>query len=354
MHENRQSMAYRRLGTSGLLVSRFCLGAMVFGEMTGRGADERQSQAIIGDFLAAGGNFIDTADAYAEGESERIVGRAVAAIRDQVVISTKVGLPTGNGVNEAGLMRKHVLSSVEASLRRLNTDYVDVLFLRTHDPLTPAEEWLEVLDRLIASTKVLYAGVCNQFAWRLAQACALSQAWRLPRIVCVQYQYGPVCRYIEDEYFDLFENFGISLIPWSPLGGGVLSGKYRPMNEKLQFGRLDAAPSLEDSREKRLTDRNQMTLNVICDVARRLGATPAQVSLAWVLSKPCVASVALGVRTLEQLRENLAAGALQLSPVDLGLIDDVSKPARHYPYDFMRKERPGLRSLVVARGAEAT
>jgi aryl-alcohol dehydrogenase-like predicted oxidoreductase len=338
-------MRYRKLGSSGLVVSCFCLGTMVFGEKTGRGCGHSEARAIIDASLTAGGNFVDTADAYAGGESETIVGDALRDVREHVVVSTKVGLPTGDGPNDAGLTRKHIVSGLEASLRRLKMDYVDILYVHTHDPLAPTGEWLEALARLVDSGKVLYVGVCNQFAWKLAQACTMADLTRLPRIVCAQYQYSPICRAIEHEFMPLFDAFGIALVPWSPLGGGVLSGKY--LNNKMAAGRLDTAPSLEDSREHRLTAGYERVLNVICEIANERHATPSQVSLAWNLSKRCVASVAVGARTTEQLRDNIAAAALHLTSSEIARIDTAGSPTRDYPYDFMLKPRPGIRSELA-------
>lgn len=337
-------MEYRQLGRSGLVVSELCLGTMIFGEQSGRGVSEAESRALIDAYLEAGGDFFDTADAYGEGASERILGAAIRDDRDRLTISTKVGLPVGPGTNDAGLSRKHVIAGTEASLRRLGTDYVDILYLHTHDGFSGIQESLEAVQHLMDSGKVHYLGICNQFAWRLAHALTLAEQSGLPRIICAQYQYSPICRWIEDEFFDLFAHFSVSLVPWSPLAGGVLTGKYNSATPDQ--GRLDTAPNLEDNRDRRLTEMTGAVVEALHHIAAERTATPSQVALAWSLAKSCVGSVALGVRTARQLEDNLGATAIKLRPEEVAAIDAAGAMPGHYPYDFMRKARPGRRSAV--------
>jgi aryl-alcohol dehydrogenase-like predicted oxidoreductase len=216
--------------------------------------------------------------------------------------------------------------------------------------LTPILESLEAADALIRAGKVRYLGVCNQFAWKLTQACMMARASGLPRVICAQYQYNPVCRGIENEHIDLFEAFGISLIPWSPLAGGLLSGKYKEGSSDFRF---DAAPSLEDSRESRLTGANLRVLETITAIANSRGNTAAQIALAWLLKKRIVGSIAIGARTPQQLDDNLGALSINLTAEDMSAIDRAGAPAPAYPYDFIRKARPGARSAFVQGQASA-
>ena len=329
-------MQYKPLGKSGLLVSNLCLGTMVFGEEGQRGADQKMATRLIHDFLDAGGNHLDTANVYAGGRSEEIVGAAIKDRRDRVVLATKVRHKTGENLNDQGLSRYHMIRSVDASLRRLQTDVIDLLIAHAWDPLTPLEETLRAFDDLVASGKVRYIGVSNFKAWQLMKALALSDAHGWSRFAAAQYQYSLVERNIEHEISELCLHEGLGLTPWGPLGGGFLSGKYRP-GEKPQEGRLAMMPDeTEESWLRRSKERNWSILQVVDEVARSHQATHSQVALAWLLHQPAVCSVIIGARTLAQLDDNLAAGQLSLSEAELARLSQASEPDDPYPYRFLK------------------
>ena len=329
-------MQYKQLGKSGLLVSTLGLGTMVFGEETPRGADQASATRIIQKFLDTGGNHIDTANVYAGGRSEEIVGAAILDRRDRAILATKVRHKTGGNLNDQGLSRYHMIRSVEASLRRLQTDVIDLLIAHAWDPLTPLEETLRAFDDLVVSGKVRYIGVSNFKAWQLMKALALSDAHGWSRFTAAQYQYSLVERNIEHEISDLCRHEGLGLTPWGPLGGGFLSGKYHP-GDKPQEGRLAMMPKeTEESWLRRSKERNWAILQVVDDVARSHQATHSQVALAWLLHQPEVCSVIIGARTLAQLDDNLAAGELSLSEEELARLSQASEPDDPYPYRFLK------------------
>jgi aryl-alcohol dehydrogenase-like predicted oxidoreductase len=247
-------MKYRRLGNSGLMVSELCLGTMIFGEESDRSTDETTAIKMIHRFLDAGGNFIDTADVYADGRSEEIIGEALKGRRDNVVLATKVRFPTSQDPNDAGLSRRHIIAGCEASLRPLGTDYVDLLYVHMWDPLTPVEETLRALDGLVTTGKVRYVGVSNFKAWQVMKALAVSDVHGWARFIAAQYQYSLVVRDIEREFISLFQVEGLGLTPWGPLGGRFLSGKYR-RGERPSEGRIATTPDhTEESWRRRATE----------------------------------------------------------------------------------------------------
>lgn len=331
-------MQYRPLGNSGLIVSRACLGTMVFGEETERGADEETSLGMIDRFIDAGGNFIDTADVYAGGRSEEIVGRALSRVaRDRIIVATKVRMPVGEGPNDIGLSRKHITDGVEASLRRLGTEYIDLYYTHMWDPVTPLEETLRALDDLVRDGKIRYIGVSNFTAWQVMKALSVSEQRNFVRYVAGQYQHSLVMRDIEREFDGLFADQGIGEIPWGALGGGFLSGKYR-RGERPEQGRLALMPdSAEEAWARRDVERNWRTLDAVGEIADARGVTYSQVALAWLLRRPAVASVLLGVRTPQQLEDNLAAVDLELSDSEYERLDEVSRPDPGYPYRMIRE-----------------
>ena len=234
-------MEYARLGNTGLMVSELCLGCMTFGQE----ADEETSGEIVGRFLDAGGNFLDTADVYSNGVSEEITGRALRSVRDDVVLATKVRFPMGEGPNDVGLSRKHIMQGCEDSLRRLGTDYIDLYQVHCWDAATPLEETLSALTDLVRSGKVRYIGVSNFTGWQLMRSLDVSEASGFERFVCLQPQYSLVERNIEREVLPVCVEEGLGVIPWSPLGGGFLSGKYRRDEEPPEGSRIAGA---EESR----------------------------------------------------------------------------------------------------------
>jgi len=309
---------------------------MVFGEDNPRGTDPTSATHIIHKFLDAGGNHIDTANVYAGGRSEEIVGAAIKHRRERVILATKVRHATSPNLNDQGLSRYHIVRSVEASLRRLQTDGIDLLIAHAWDPLAPLEETLRAFDDLVASGKVRYIGVSNFKAWQLMKALALSDAHSWSRFTAAQYQYSLVERNIEHEISDLCLQEGLGLTPWGPLGGGFLSGKYHS-GDKPQEGRLAMMPDeTEESWLRRSRERNWAILQVVEEVARSHLATHAQVALAWLLYQPAVCSVIIGVRTLAQLDDNLAAGRLSLSEEELARLSQASEPDDPYPYRFLK------------------
>jgi aryl-alcohol dehydrogenase-like predicted oxidoreductase len=325
-------MKYKPLGRSGLIVSELCLGTMIFGEESGRSTDEPTAIRMIRQFLDAGGNFVDTADVYAGGRSEEITGRALKGKRDQVVLATKVRFRTGQGPNDIGLSRGHMIAGCEASLRRLGTDYVDLLYAHMWDPLTPMQETLRAFDDLVTAGKVRYLGVSNFKAWQVMKALALSEAHGWVRFIAAQYQYSLVERDIEREFISLFETEGLGLVPWGPLGGGFLSGKYRA-GERPAEGRIAETPDHdEEAWERRATERNWRIVEVVGEIAEARGKTYAQVALAWLLAQPTVVAPILGARTPEQLADNLGAVGWELDADELAKLDEASAIEEGYPY----------------------
>ena len=332
-------MEYKRLGLSGLLVSELCLGTMIFGEDSSRSTPPDEAEQIIASYLEAGGNHIDTANVYASGRAEEIVGRALRGKRGQAVLATKVRFAMGSGPNDQGLSRYHIFRSVEDSLRRLKTDSIDLLYMHCWDPLTPLEESLRAFDDLVSSGKVRYIGVSNFKAWQLMKALGISDAHGWARFISVQYQYSLVVRDIEREFLDLCESESVGIVPWGPLGGGFLSGKYRPVQrpQHAANGRLATTPDHdEEAWIRRSNEKNWRIMEVVETViSGHPGATPSQVALAWLLARPAVDSVVLGVRTMEQLLDNLGAADLQLSPDEMARLDAVSALEDSYPYRFI-------------------
>jgi aryl-alcohol dehydrogenase-like predicted oxidoreductase len=335
----------RKLGRTGLKVSNLCLGAMTFGNEQW-GCDEVTSRRIVDRFLDAGGNFIDTADVYASGVSEEITGRAIQGKRSQVVLATKVAGPTGAGPNDLGLSRKHILDAVEASLRRLGTDYVDLYQVHAYDPTTPLDETLRALDDCVRAGKVRYIGCSNYSAWQLARSLGLARELGTARFDCIQPQYSLVCRYIEREHLPLCAEEGIGVIPWSPLAGGLLTGKVRRGGE-APTGSRAAVDAL--NRERFRSERNLQIAETVAQVAAAIGRTPSQVALAWVASQPQVTAPIFGARTLEQLEDNLGAADLVLDDEAGKRLEEASKLPLVYPYDFHERVRAMTSALNLQR-----
>ncbi|HVI01114.1 MAG TPA: aldo/keto reductase [Enhygromyxa sp.] len=335
-------MEYRNLGKSGLKVSTLCLGTMTFGEadensfMHKVSSDEATAHAILERSLAAGINFIDTADVYGQdGLSERVIGNwfAKTGRRDELVLATKFRFRMAPGPNGTGASRRRIVQAVEASLRRLQTDRIDLYQIHMQDLDTPEEETLRALDDLVRAGKVLYIGASNYAAYRLKDSLWTSEVNRLERFVALQMRYSPLSRELEREHIPICVQDGLGLIPWSPLEGGFLSGKYRRGEPPPAGARLE---QWKQRFEKLISSTNAWdVLDAIVAVANELGANPAQVTLAWLLRRPGVASVIFGARTIEQLEENLRAAELSLSDAQVQAISDARKFEPGYPYDFM-------------------
>ncbi len=334
-------MKLRRLGRTGLKVSNLCLGAMTFGNAQW-GCDEPTSARIVARFLDAGGNFIDTADVYSAGVSEEFTGRAIRARRQQVVLATKVAGPMGAGPNDLGVSRKHILDAVDASLRRLGTDYIDLYQVHAFDPTTPLDETLRALDACVRAGKVRYVGCSNYSAWQLMKATALARELGTPRFDCLQPQYSLVCRTIEREHIPLCLEEGIGVIPWSPLGGGLLTGKFKQGAAAPAGARGAVDPML---RERFVAERNLAIAETVVGVAGALGRSASQVALAWAIGQPAVTSPIFGARTLEQLEDNLGAADLVLPEEARKRLDEASALELVYPYDFHARVRGMMSAL---------
>jgi aryl-alcohol dehydrogenase-like predicted oxidoreductase len=331
-------MEYRQLGASGLQISALTLGTMTFG---GQGnfakvgdTDLAGAKRQIDMCLDAGVNLIDTADVYSTGASEEIVGEALVGKRDDVLIASKVRMRMGDGPNMEGLSRHHVVSGCEASLRRLRTDHIDLYQIHEWDGLTPLEETLGALQYLLDTGKVRYVGVSNYAGWQLMKALGIAEREHLPRFVSQQIYYSLQERSAEYELIPLATDQGLGTLVWSPLAGGLLSGKHRRGQDTPESSRHFAGwdePPVYD--EEKLYD----TIEVLVEVAEGHGVSAAQVALAWLLTRPTVSSVVVGARTDEQLADNLKAAELTLSDDELAKLDVVSRPLLLYPYWHQRK-----------------
>jgi aryl-alcohol dehydrogenase-like predicted oxidoreductase len=324
-------MRIRPLGRSGLRVSELCLGTMTFG-MPEWGCDERESRAIIDRYFEAGGNFLDTADAYAGTISEEICGRAIAGRRTQVVLATKATMPVGSGPNDRGASAKHLRESCDASLRRLGTDYIDLYQIHAEDLWTPLEETLRALDDLVRAGKVLYVGASNFRAYRLMKALALADRHGWTRFVSLQPQYNLIVRTIEREHFALAREEGVGLITWSPLAAGMLTGKVtrdrKPPESRLARREMPLYRLY-------FTERGFGIVDVLVAAARDVGCTPAQLALAWQLGKPEVTSVIIGARTVAQLEDNLGATGVNVAPAVIARLEEASRLDPEYPGAFI-------------------
>ncbi len=328
-------MDFRLLGASGCAVSTLALGTMTFGAET----DEDGSREQLEAFVDAGGTLIDTADVYSAGRSEEIVGRWLgrqsAAVRDQLVLATKGRFPMGAGPNGAGLSRRHLSAALDASLRRLGVERIDLYQAHAYDPLTPLEETLSFLDAAVHAGKVHYVGLSNFTGWQLQRAVDVAEFRRLVRPVTLQPQYNLLVREIEWEIVPAAQANGLGLLPWSPLGGGWLTGKYRREQRPTGATRLGENPErgVEAYDRRSRSARTWAVVEEVGRIAGEHGASPAQVALAWLLGRPTVTSVILGARTTEQLADNLAAVDLTLSVAQTARLDEVSDPApADYPY----------------------
>jgi aryl-alcohol dehydrogenase-like predicted oxidoreductase len=324
---------YVSLGRSGLQVSRACLGTMTFGN-TEWGTDEAESRAIVDAFLDAGHNFVDTADVYNAGVSEEIVGRAIAKRRQEVVLATKGYNVMGPGPNDKGSSRAHLTRALEASLTRLGTDYVDLYQLHNWDHDTPIEESMDTLDSFVRSGKVRYVGCSNFYASQLVEAQWAAERSHLTPLVSLQPQYSLIWRDIELDILPTATRHGMAVIVWSPLGGGMLTGKYAKGAELPEDGRLSKGSDMqaEGMRMLTLTDQNYKIVAEVEKASLELGTTPTAVSLAWLLGQSGVTSVIIGPRTVDQLTQNLAGFELDLPLEQAKALTAVSRPPISYPW----------------------
>ncbi len=342
-------MQYRTLGNSGAVVSEYALGTMTFGDE----ATEEQSRDILDAYFAAGGNFIDTADVYSAGVSEEILGRWLAdrpEVRDRAVLATKGRFPMGDAPNDVGTSRRRLTRALDDSLRRLGVEQIDLYQLHAWDPITPLEETLRFLHDAVSSGKIAYYGFSNFLGWQLTKAVhvARAQGWSAP--VTLQPQYNLLVREIESEIVPASLDAGIGLLPWSPLGGGWLSGKYKRDQAPSGATRLGENPErgMEAWQARNEDQRTWAVVDAVQETADGHGVSAAQVALAWLAGRPAVTSVILGARNTAQLADNLAAAELRLSDADVQRLSDVSEPCVGvYPYGPMADEQ---RSRKIAGG----
>ncbi len=329
------TMEYRNLGSSGCAVSTFTLGTMTFGAET----DEAGSHEQLDVFVEAGGTLIDTADVYTTGISEEIIGRWLASrpadVTDGVVLATKGRFPMGAGPNDHGLSRRHLRRALDDSLRRLGVDHIDLYQVHAFDALTPLDETLRFLDDSIGAGDIGYYGLSNYTGWQIVRACAVAAEHGLAAPVTLQPQYNLLVREIEWEMVPACLSEGLGLLPWSPLGGGWLTGKYTRDTAPTGATRLGENPSrgVEAYDGRNSTQRTWDVIDTVQKIAESRGVSMAQVALAWLHDRPAMTSVIVGARTTDQLRDNLGAAGLHLDAAETAALDSASDPgAADYPY----------------------
>lgn len=336
-------MKYKLLGNTGVLVSELCLGAMTFGgkgywEAIGQ-MPQNEVDQLIGSALEKGINFIDTANAYSEGLSEMMLGKALKTLkvdRQQIFIATKVRLRMGPGANQVGLSRLHIMDSVNDSLERLNLDHIDLLYIHGVDPITPLEETMRGLEDVVRSGKVRYLGISNHPAWKVVKANAIASSMGWNKFVALQNYYSIAGRDIEREIVPMAQSEGLALMPWSPLAGGFLSGKYTRQQQKAGNSRRDDFDFPPINKEKAYD-----IIDVMIETGKAHNVSAARVALAWMLQKPGVTSIIIGAKRQDQLLDNIAATELQLSDDEMTRLDEISALAPEYPGWMMERQMMG-------------
>ena len=328
-------MEYRFLGNTGLKVSELAFGTQTFGW----GADEKTAHALADLFLEAGGNLFDTADSYNSGVAESMLGSWLKARKNRhsVIVATKVFFPTGDGPNDAGASRKHIFHSINESLDRLKTDYVDLYQIHCFDLSTPLEETLSALDDLVRAGKIRYMGASNYTASQLEKALMLSEIHQWESFSALQAEYSLIVRSTEWELLPLCKEEGVGFLAWSPVAGGWLTGKYgrnQPPPSNSRAGRKDRWDDQPEQRESELTWR---IIDNLIEIGKDCGKTPAQIALNWILQRPGITASILGVRTLEQLKENLGCIGWQLSEEEMNKLKKASDVPLPYPYRFIER-----------------
>ena len=329
-------MRYKLLGKSGLRVSELCLGTMTFGEEWGWGASKDESRQVFDAFVEAGGNFIDTANGYTDGTSEKFVGELIASERERFVLATKYSFPlhmdaeTSNP-NGSGNHRKNLIQSLEGSLKRLNTDYIDLFWLHAWDFMTPVEEVMRAFDDMVRQGKVLYIGISDTPAWIVAQANTLAQCYGWTPFVALQVEYSLVQRTPERDLLPMAKALDLAVTPWGALGSGVLTGKYNQRSGSTEQGRLEITQS-------NISERNLAIADVVCQVAEEIGHTPSQVALAWLRSQNGVIVPIIGARKVSQIQDNLACLDVTLKPEHLQRLNEVSQIELGFPHDFLKND----------------
>lgn len=336
-------MKYNELGKTGVLVSELCLGTMTFG---GRGywqaigqVPQDEVNKIVKTSLDSGINFIDTANAYSEGLSETMLGESLKKLgvqRQEVVIATKVRIRMGPGANQVGLTRLHILDSVNDSLQRLDLSHIDLLYIHGVDPITPLEETMRGLEDVVRSGKVRYIGISNHPAWMVVKANSYAEKMGWTKFVASQNYYSIASRDIEREIVPMALGEGISIMPWSPLAGGFLSGKFTRNNEIAGNSRRDSFDFPPVNKQKAYD-----IIDVMAEVGKRHGVSVAAVALAWVIQQPATTSTIIGAKNLDQLADNIAATELRLTPEDIRQLDEVSALAPEYPGWMVNRQSQG-------------
>ena len=328
-------MRYKLLGRSGLRVSELCLGTMTFGEDWGWGSSKEESRGVLDEFLEAGGNFIDTANIYTMGTSETLLGEFLEGRRDAAVLATKYtnSMP-GTDPNAGGNHRKNMVRAVEASLKRLRTDYIDLYWLHIWDRITPLDEVMRAFDDLVRQGKILYVGVSDMAAWAVARANTLAELRGWTSFVGLQIEYSLIERTVERELLPMAEALGLGVTAWSPLAGGILTGKYAA-------GKADADARMNSEMMKgfnRAEERTDAIVKEVLAVSREVGRSPAQVALAWLRQRPLPIIPIIGARRLEQFRDNLACLDLTLGAEALGRLESASRVELGFPHDFYDRD----------------
>ncbi|MCB0324901.1 MAG: aldo/keto reductase [Bdellovibrionales bacterium] len=345
---------YVTLGRSGLRVSPMCLGAMTFGEQWGWGSDDETATAVLEHYLERGGNFIDTANIYTKGYSEAFIGSYFAGRkstvsnppRDRVVLATKfMGNMYLRDPNGGGAGRKSIIAACEQSLRRLQTDYIDLYWAHFWDQHTPLEEMVRALDDLVRSGKVRYVGLSDHPAWVCAKCQHLAQELRAGHFIALQIEYSLAQRTVEGELMPMARHYGMGVTPWSPLKGGILSGKFTRNNHPT-----------EDTRTKpenrHLSDKNYAIIDELIAIAKEASATPAQIALRWLSLQPGVSSIIIGARKLSQLQENLSALEVTLSEEQLQRLDTASAVEQAFPFDFVHNLKTAIHGGTSINGEQ--
>ena len=344
-------MRYRLFGNSGLRVSELALGAMTFGEDWGWGADQSESKKIFDAYVAAGGNFLDTANVYTNGSSEKFLGELVGKDRERFVIATKyTSTMRPDDPNGGGNHRKSLVQSLEASLRRLGTDYIDLFWVHAWDGMTPTEEIVRALDDVVRAGKVLYVGISDAPAWVVTEANAIAALRGWSRFVGLQIPYSLVERTVERELLPMARAHGLAVTTWGGLGGGALTGKYEAGKPRPKGHRLSEGPWGDAA----LTDRALAIAGVVREVATELDRTPSQVALAWVLAQRSRAGIIpiLGARKVSQLHDNLGALELQLPATALERLDAASAIELGFPHDFLAQVRPVIHGATTVERSQ--
>ncbi len=338
---------YRLLGRSGLRVSPLALGAMTFGSDWGWGADADETRRIFDAYVDRGGNFIDTANQYTNGTSEKLVGELAREKRERLVLATKYTLSTRAGdPNSGGNHRKSMVRSVETSLARLKTDYIDLLYLHAWDFTTPVEEVLRAMDDLVRAGKVLYLGISDAPAWQIARMQAIADVRGWSPLVALQVVYNLIQRDVERDLIPMAKEMGLGVIPWSPLASGVLAGKYTQADLEHGGGKPDPAGTRKNvaAANGSLTAKGLAIAEVVKGIAKELGKTPSQVAIAWTLLEPGVTAPILGARTVKQLEDNFGALDVELTESHRGRLEEVSAIDLGFPHDFLK--RPMVQQVV--------